>query len=190
MKESWRKHSSQWLFGVALIVFLLFLVLVLPAESAKSAIATGSNASPDLNFGYSPATLLDIAESYGEAGRAYYIASRLSFDIVWPLAYLFFLLAAANLLFSKPLGNRARTIAFALSGAAFLFDLLENQLVSHVMRIHPLASDLLLWSAGAATSLKWLTLTAAFLLLMAGLLNKIVLKRKAQTDGQADPKSL
>ncbi|MCK7487603.1 MAG: hypothetical protein MZU97_20370 [Bacillus subtilis] len=131
-----------------------------------------------MNFGYSPATLLDIAESYGEAGRSYYIASRLSFDIVWPLAYLFFLLAAANLVFSKPLGKRARTIAFALSGAAFLFDLLENQLVSHAMRIHPLASNLLLWSAGAATSLKWLTLTAAFLLLMVGVAYRIFKHRK------------
>ncbi|MCK7487604.1 MAG: hypothetical protein MZU97_20375 [Bacillus subtilis] len=33
MKESWRKHSSKWLFGVASIVFLLFIGLVLPAES-------------------------------------------------------------------------------------------------------------------------------------------------------------
>jgi hypothetical protein len=181
-----RKHQSAFLFGLSLFIFLLFLFVVLPAESAKSALMTGSGDSPDLSFYYSSAELLAIAEDYGAEGRAYYISSRLSFDIVWPLAYLFFLLATANLVFPKRRHLRIRQVAFWLTAAAFGFDLLENQLVSHVMRTFPSPSPLLLGLAGVATALKWGTLTLAFLMLVIGAVAILRPKRKTQTNGSTN----
>jgi hypothetical protein len=179
-----RKHLSALIFFLSLLVFLVFLFVVLPAESAKSALMTGSGDSPDLIFYYTPAELLAIADSYGVEGRAYYISSRLSFDIVWPLAYLFFMLASANLVFTKRRHPRLRQAAFWFTIAAFVFDLLENQLVSHVMRTFPSPSPFLLGLAGVATAFKWGMLALALILLVNGVDASLRSKRKTQTNGQ------
>jgi len=50
---------------------------------------TGTDVSPDTSVFYSAGELYGMAESYGEEGRAYYIYSRFTFDLIWPAAYLF-----------------------------------------------------------------------------------------------------
>ena len=68
----WRKISDRvhgfsvgWVTFFALIVFVLFMVLVLPAESRRAEADSGGSGSPDTSLFYTPADLYRMAEAYG-----------------------------------------------------------------------------------------------------------------------------
>ena len=80
------------------------MLFVLPSEALSLANATTSTMSADTSFTYSARQLFVIAESYGQAGRDYYILSRLRFDIAWPLAYGSFFVSAIAVSFRQKKG--------------------------------------------------------------------------------------
>ncbi len=138
---------------LALLGFALFIVVVLPYEQARLFAATGMSTSPDTSFFYSADTLYTLAGAYGEAGRSAYIASRLRFDILWPLVY--------GLFFWTQLKTRTPRLSIRLlPWLAVGFDLLENTLVSWVFYRYP-QTTVLAHVAGVATLLKWTTLSLA-----------------------------
>ncbi len=163
--------SPGWLALLAVLVFIAFIALVLPAESAKAAAASGGVESPDTSFFYSPADLYRMAEEFGEAGRAAYVRARFSFDIIWPLVYSFFLLTATSWAARKavPTDSRWRLLNLAPL-PPLLFDYLENVSAALVMARYPRTTAVFDWLAPAATILKWITLSAAFVLLVVVLI--------------------
>jgi hypothetical protein len=155
-----------WLTGLStFVVFVLFIVIVLPGEAAKSA-ALGLEGSPDTSFFYTADQLYDTCEQYGEAGRSFYIEQRFSFDLFWPLVYGAFL--TTSLAF---LGQRASTKRrmrwFYLPILAVAFDYLENIMTATVMRRYPLETMILADLAGFMTSIKWITLSLSFVVFLA-----------------------
>jgi hypothetical protein len=60
------RASTGWVALSALLIFLLFSVLVLPQQAAKSVKETGTSESPDTSFFYSPGDLYRLAGSYGQ----------------------------------------------------------------------------------------------------------------------------
>ena len=70
---------------LALVVFLLFTALVLPAQSAQAEAQFAGVGSPDTSFWYTPDDLYRMAEAYGAQGRPAYNRARFTFDIAWPL---------------------------------------------------------------------------------------------------------
>ena len=65
---------------VAVIIFLLFTVLVLPNQTRSA--STGEDiGSPDLSIYYSADDLYRMAEAYGADGRLEYIRVRFTFDV-------------------------------------------------------------------------------------------------------------
>lgn len=81
--------STGWLTLLGLLIFVLFMIFVLPQQSQKAEAYSGGT-SPDTSYFYSAADLYQMAEAYGADGRAAYIYARFTFDLVFPLAYLFF----------------------------------------------------------------------------------------------------
>ncbi|MDP3386863.1 MAG: hypothetical protein Q8S24_06485 [Eubacteriales bacterium] len=157
---------------ISFIVFALFMIVVLPNVSDTTKEITGTSTSPDTMYFYSSQKLYDIAESYGEEGRAYYIRSRFSFDIVWPIVYLLFLVSMITFLFESSLN----LIPFI----GVLFDFLENLGASYVMFRYPLDTGFIATITPKFTLLKWVFIYISFGLIMAGLVrlifNKLLVK--------------
>jgi len=154
----------------AFILFLLFTSLVMPKQAAQAETYSRDAGSPDMSFFYSADDLYRMADSYGEAGRAAYVRTRFTFDVIWPLVYLFFLGTALSWSLARalPEGNRWRMLnLFPVPG--WLFDLLENISTSIVMLNYPrhtLALDSL---TPIFTLIKWFFVGGGFIILFAAL---------------------
>lgn len=175
---------SEWCYRViklpvliaAVLIFILFMVLVLPVMAGQLEGITGVSVSPDTSFYYSAEDLYIMAELYGEEGRAYYIYSRFTFDIVWPAVYLAFLVTSITFIFRYlPPGNPYRLVNLLPFLGAF-FDLLENSAASLVMYRYPLSTPVIASIAPLFTTLKWVFIFLSFTALAAGLL--ILIRRR------------
>jgi hypothetical protein len=138
-------------------------LLVLPHEANKLYDIVGNTPSPDTSFIYSANDVFYMAETYGQAGRDYYISSRFSFDIIWPIVYtLFFLFTFAYLV------KKDKTITrfiYLLPIISFSFDILENSLASLIFYYYPLRLVILAHILPFATFIKWLSISCSILLL-------------------------
>jgi hypothetical protein len=162
--------SNGWVALLALIVFLLFAVLVLPGQSAQAENEMAQVGSPDLSLWYSPRQLYGMAEAYGEQGRRAYVRARFTFDLIWPLVYGAFLSTAVSWLYAKALtaGSRWRWINL-VPPLGVAFDYLENLSTSLVMLRYPSQTPLVDILAPLFTLIKWALVGGSFALLLAGI---------------------
>ncbi len=152
-----------WL--VTALVFATFLVAVLPGVARTTVEMTGTSASPDGSYLYTAEDLYRWAAAYGEEGRAYYVRSRFTFDVVWPLVYGLFLQV------SLLLASRATVVVARLPSVlvftpviAVLFDFLENTSAALVMARYPATTPVAAHAAPVLTFVKWNVLVLAFVL--------------------------
>ena len=154
--------SSGWVALAALVVFLLFMALILPAQAAKGHPA----GSPDTTLVYAPSELYRFAEAYGPEGRREYIRARFTFDLIFPLVYAGFLITNISWLLRKafpPASWWQRLNLVPLLGA--LFDYFENVSASVVMWRYPERMAVVAWLAAGFTVVKWLFVYGSFLIL-------------------------
>lgn len=154
----------------ALVIFLLFVSLVMPKQSAQAKAYTRDAGSPDMSFFYSAGDLYRMADSYGEAGRLAYVYARFTFDVIFPLIYLFFLGTSLSWTLARvlPEGHRGRLLdLFPLFG--WLFDLLENLSTSIVLLNFPKQVSLAASLASVFTMLKWFFVGGSFVILVPAL---------------------
>lgn len=181
-----QKINTGWLVLASLGVFLLFLAVVLPAQSRRAEAYTRGAGSPDSSLFYSPQTLYDYAETYGPEGRQAYIRARLGFDLIWPLSYAFFLTSSLTWLLSRGFSEESPWQSANLAPLLGLgFDLLENLASVIVMARYPVRTDPAAWLAVLSTPLKWLFVGGSFLLLalagLAALRQALASDKKRQT---------
>lgn len=160
MKIQWK-----WVIGAS-ILFLLFLIVVLPQVSTYSSEAIGVSKSPDQSFIYSGAQLYELAKSYGEAGRRTYIKLRWTFDLIWPVIYTLFLVTWTIKLIEYTSDKRWMRYLIVLPILALFFDFSENIGATIVMARYPLESGLVQAITPVATFIKWTTILGSFLLLL------------------------
>ena len=169
---------SDWLYRistgrvtlVALGLFLIFTILVLPRQTANAELNNAGAGTPDLSFYYSSDELYRMADAYGEQGRQTYLQARWTFDLLWPVVYTVFLSTAISWLF-KPgfsVGSRWR-IANVVPLIGMLFDYLENISTSLVMLRYPQPCLLGATLAPIFTSLKWIFVGGSFAVLLIGI---------------------
>jgi hypothetical protein len=174
------ENLSLWCYKVidtrvmlaGVLIFVLFMIFVLPRVSAGSE-AAGLEESPDTSFLYTSRDLYRMAENYGEEGRAYYIRTRFTFDVIWPLVYLLFLagtLTAVLRSFPSPLGQKANVLPFF----GVFFDFLENSGAALVMYRYPQSTPVIAEITPVFTFLKWFFLGASFLVLVLALLPLVI----------------
>ncbi|MBN1266986.1 MAG: hypothetical protein JXA25_15940 [Anaerolineales bacterium] len=151
---------------IALVIFLLFTMLVLPDQAARAEQAAGTAESPDTSFFYSAQDLYRIAEEYGEQGRSAYIRARFTFDIIWPVVYSVFLLTAAGWLGSRLFSESRWSLLNLVPLLGTLFDFLENVGASLVFARFPDTSPILGMLTPVFTLLKWVFLSVGFLIII------------------------
>jgi hypothetical protein len=166
-----RRFSTGRMTLLALAVFVAFVALVLPQQADTAAEASGGAGSPDMSFVYSAAKLYDWAEAYGASGRQAYVRARFTFDLIFPLVYLFFLATALSWVSVHAFPPHSPwQLANLAPPLGALFDYLENVSASVVMLRYPAQTPLVDLLAPLFTVLKWLFLGASFILLAVGLL--------------------
>jgi hypothetical protein len=160
------ESPGSLLAGVALIT--LFLVIILPDQSAKAREYTPEDAAFDTAFFTPPADVYGKAELYSADGRRSYIRARWTFDLVFPLSYGFFCLTALAFICRVLFGGRFRWVLIApLAGA--LFDLAENSFVTAVLLTTDTPSTVLAWGVSLSTLLKWVFVNISFIAALIGL---------------------
>ena len=104
--------SKGWLVLLSLLVFILFMIFVLPDQAAKAEDYSQGGDSPDMSFFYSPEKLFQMAARYGESGRQAYIRARFTFDLIFPAVYGLFLVTATSWFASRafPIGSSWRLL--------------------------------------------------------------------------------
>jgi hypothetical protein len=161
--------SNGWVTLAGVVLFLLFTALVLPAQTAREDSQIGEIGSPDLSFYYSADDLYRLAEAYEAGGRTEYIQVRFTFDLVWPLVYTFFLATAISWVFARTFSEGSKwQLANLVPVMGMLFDYLENISTSLVMWRYPAKAPVVDWLAGVFTGLKWILISASFILLLIG----------------------
>lgn len=159
--------STNIITLTALVVFMVFSAAVLPNQSAAVDIYSGSTGSPDLSLFYTSRDLYQMAEQYGSAGRDAYVHARLSFDLIFPFIFTFFLVTAISWLLgvNTPEASPLRILNLTpLPG--MLFDFLENITASMVMIRYPMLSPISASLAPIFTFLKWVFVSSSFLILL------------------------
>ncbi len=157
-------RSNAFVVVLSLLIFMSFIIFVLPQEAAKSE-ALGLTDSIDTSFYYTSSDLYRTAENYGEQGRAFYIRQRFTFDLIWPIVYTQFLFVSSVYFYKKTRLLKASWLLH-VSLIAAGFDYLENIMTSVVLYRYPLMTPLISDVAGIMTMMKWSTLTAAFFILI------------------------
>lgn len=162
-----RERSTVPVVALAAAAFVLFAVLVLPAESARADRFSGGEGSPDLSLVYSSAGLYRMAEAYGEEGRREYVRARFTFDLVWPLVYGSSLVSVLGWLSPRAWpASRWGGYGNLVPLAGVVADYLENLSAAAVMARYPEPSAWAAVLAPAFTFIKWglLGLSAALIL--------------------------
>lgn len=160
------KCSRGWVALVATAIFVAFMVVVLPAQSAESAAVSGTSETPDTMLYYPAAELYRVAEALGETGRAHYIRARFTFDVIWPAVYFAFLVTTISWLAQRgfPPGSRWRMVNL-LPVAGVIFDFVENIATSLVIARYPAPTPVVAELAGVFTLLKWVGVGGSFVML-------------------------
>jgi hypothetical protein len=179
------KISTGWVALIALIIFGSFIALVLPIQSAQTKATSNGADSPDMSFFYSADDLYQMAEAYGGQGRAAYIRVRFTFDLLWPLVYVFFLATNISWVNQKAYAKDSRwqLLNFAPL-AAGLFDYLENICTALVMFRYPAHTPVVDRLAPLFTFAKWGILDGSFVILFVGIASAFVVyweKQKEQS---------
>jgi len=92
-----------------------------------------------MSFLYSNTDLYNIGETYGTEGRAAYVRARFTFDLIFPLTYLFLLITSISrvMLRVAPNANSRWRMLNLFPAFGALFDYLENISASVAMLNHP-----------------------------------------------------
>ena len=162
--------SNSWVTLAALFVFILFMILVLPAQSKRADIASRGAETPDLSMLYSTNDLYRMAESYGVDGRQEYIRIRFTFDLAWPLVYASFFTTVISWLFARTFQSGSNwRLANLLPILGMLLDFLENISTSIIMFRYPSRTPVVDVLAPLFTFTKWTTLGISCFLLSIGI---------------------
>ena len=159
--------SKGWVALVAVVVFLLFSALVLPGQSAQSRARLGDGAQPDTSLVYSADDLYRMAEAFGPGGRQAYIQARLTFDVIWPLVYAFFLITTISWLADRAFrpGSSWRLLNL-VPVLGIVLDFLENGASVIVMARYPLHTPVIDLLAPIFTFSKWVFVGGSFVVLL------------------------
>lgn len=178
LSSTFYRISSGAFTLVSLLIFVLFMIFVLPAQAQRAKETSAGIGSPDTSFFYTTDNLYEMAEAYGADGRAAYIRSRLTFDLIFPLTYLFFLVTSISWIAQRAIPNvdsRWRLInLFPFFG--FLFDYFENIATSIVMFNFPQPTPVLGFLAPILSLTKWFFVNGSFVVLF--ILGMIIVWRR------------
>jgi len=159
------------------LLFAFFIIIVLPYVSEYGKSNIGGIGSPDTEILISGEQLYKIAESYGNEGRETYVFLRWTFDVVWPIVYMTFLLSLIIAL-GKTIQYKWAKNLYLFPIGAMLFDYLENTFLTIVMIRFPVEMFLF----GSITSYvslgKWIILNGSFVVVLVLGMTRLIIRIK------------
>ncbi len=162
--------SSTVTIVFAIVLYGIFLSFVMVPESADVAGYAGQWGSPDGHWFYTPDELYRELSTWGDAGRAHYIAFRLGLDPVWAFTYTAFLITITSVALRRAFAaNDRRRQLNLVALLPMLADLTENALGIVIVSNYPERLDALAWVTTSVSACKWLTLTIAHLIMLYAL---------------------
>ena len=168
---------------ISTTIFILFTALVLPWFSQLSVTMTHTSFSPDTDLFYSAEAFSENMRLYGPAGRHFYILSRWTFDVLWPVVYAGFLISLTGYLASGLNRTRRRGVML-VPILGVLFDLLENTLATVNVALYPDQIPFLLKLLQGTSLLKWMFLSLSFLIILS--LAGLHIYRRFKPTGNSD----
>jgi hypothetical protein len=174
--------SGGWVVIAAAVIFVVFMIFVLPGQSARVEVYSAGVGTPDTSLFYTPQDLIRMAEAYGVEGRQAYVQARFTFDLAFPFVYTFFLVVCISWLLNQRLSkNNPLRMINLLPLGGFVFDLLENICAARVIGMYPLQESFAAFWAAIFTPVKWLFVGIGFALLtIAIILTMIPPKEKSK----------
>jgi hypothetical protein len=176
--------SSIPLLIISVILFMSFILYVLPNFKAESSRYMADAGTLDLKFFSTPDTIYQIAEAYQEEGREKYILSKFTIDLAWPFVFTLLYLVFINLSFGYVHGPKwANLSVFAL--VTLVCDYIENFIAAVVMAVYPAKLGLFVWFLTFTTCLKWISMYFNSALFCYGLLAVpicFILRRRKSID--------
>ena len=170
LSRALHRISSVWTIGLAIMVYGYFLAVVMPEEGARSQTYAGDWGTPDSRFFFNPDDLYRQIALWGEAGRAQYISFRIGLDIVWALVYTAFLVTVTSVALRRAFApNHPQRKLNLIALIPLLSDYSENTLGIIIASNFPDRLDALAWLASGVTSVKWISLSAAHLVMLYAL---------------------
>ncbi len=168
------KKLSRWLYKkvtnkvliLAVCVFSLFIAVVAPMAARYMDTVTEGAPSPDTSLIYSAQDLFDMAQDYGEEGRRAYVLMRFTFDLAFPAAYLFFLVAVLTKLLKYLPQKSIFRYLNALPFIAVFFDLTENIMTAWTIGMYPQKMMFAANVAPIATMIKWVFVGSSFAMIV------------------------
>ena len=172
MKRIDRYLSSKLKVIIFAVIFVLFMIIVLPKMAQLTTDTIGISESPDTSLSLDKDGFYELLDNYGKEGRAFYIKVRWTFDVVWPVVYGLFLVSSMAFL---SIGIKQRKILVLLPVLAVIFDFLENIFATITMYIYPTTYDLLFYLLKLSSLIKWGTLSIAFVCLIILVFRRILM---------------
>ena len=171
---------SRWpVVVISAMVFGLFIGVVLPEQKRSVETAIGDGDSVDMSFFAPPDRIYQIAEDYGEEGRALYICHRLTFDVVWPLVYTLFYVSCIGFCLRYVHGDKKSiTLLTSMSFLPLIFDFLENAMAVAIMALYPNRLPVVPILLTGATSIKWLIVGSVSLVWIYGVVAVLITATK------------
>lgn len=164
-----RRISTNWVTLSALVIFLIFMVTVLPGQATFAETQAQGGDSPDTSLVYTREKLYAMAEGYGESGRNAYIRARWTFDLIFPFIYTAFLVTSISWLYQKTFPKDSLWQYANLAPVlGMVFDFLENSATTLVFARYPDQTPLIDALAPIFTLIKWLFVGGSFILLFLG----------------------
>ncbi len=169
--SAWLNKNS--IGKIALLFFLIFIVFtatVLPKQSKRAETYSAEVGSVDLSLWYSADDVYEMAEAYGEIGRQEYIKARLTFDVLWPIIYMLFLITSISYIFSNafPANSNLKKLNL-IPIAALIFDYFENSLAAIFMAQFPNRNLFISSILPVFTLFKWIFVAGSFAIVLYGL---------------------
>jgi hypothetical protein len=162
--------SSWRTILLAVLIYALFLSRVMVPHAAEMQGFAGDWGAPDGHFLYTPDELYGQVATWGDAGRRHYVKFRLGLDPLWALTYTAFLITITSVALRRAFAKddaRRRLNVFPL--LPMCADLLENGLGIAIMLAWPERLNWLAWLTTTTSSVKWLTLSVAHVVMLYAL---------------------
>jgi hypothetical protein len=151
----------------ATLIYGWFIATVMPQQSADSQVYAGDWGAPDRHLFYTPDELYGEISNWDQDGRSDYISFRLGLDILWALAYTSFLVGwiSVALRYSFASGDPRRLLN-TFPFITLVCDYSENALGILLVANADNRLDMFAWIAASTTSVKWISLVLAHIVLV------------------------
>lgn len=148
--------AKGWLVAALLALDLFFMLVIMPLTGALMKSGTGLEQPLDLMLFAPPDKMFAMIERYGEYGRAFYRATELTVDILYPIVYTLALGLLISWLFQRGFARESRmqTLNVMPIGAWF-FDLLENLGIVTMLTMWPSQPAAIAWLTMIVSAIKW-----------------------------------